>query len=97
MRRASSDPTPMKRVTTVEGRSPGSGCFARSGRREIGDEPNSPEDKTRRTPREAVREGQDGAGVPASDACRHVRPVRELDAGNLHVQFDEGVEETERK
>jgi len=34
-------------------------------------------------------------GTGASDARRHVRPVRELDAGNLHVQFDEGGEETE--
>jgi pimeloyl-ACP methyl ester carboxylesterase len=25
-----------------------------------------------------------------------VKPVRELDAGNPHVQFDEGVEETDR-
>jgi len=31
---------------------------------------------------------------PPPDACSRVKPVRELDAGNLHVQFDEGVEET---
>jgi len=34
--------------------------------------------------------------MPPLDACLHVKPVRELDAGNPHVQFDEGVEETDR-
>ncbi len=34
--------------------------------------------------------------TPPLDACLHVKPVRELDAGNPHVQFDEGVEETDR-
>src|SRR6478609_4543581 len=80
---------PAKRVTTVEGRGPGSGCFPRSGRAGDWHEPNSP-NKTRRAAREALHEGQSGADVPVLRSVRQDPSVGCPDGGAQAGEDEQG-------
>jgi len=84
----------------VEGRGPGSGCSGRSRGEEIGRWPENSVDLRRLQKGlygQAKRLEVSGRGrsSPCGVACRVVKPVREPDAGNPHVRFDERVRETE--